>query len=88
LCCIQFEVSIPHISARIEQKRLSASYRIDRCDVGAFEAIAMVTGEREVVSAGRAPVLFGRDVVRLVRCDDVILCDETVFTTIGCSLPH
>jgi hypothetical protein len=60
------EMIVPVTASRMKQGHQSIAIRITAGQVGSFEQIAMVSGERKIREVIRAAMLFGDDVFHMI----------------------
>ena len=78
----------PFFDARIEQENRLASLRVNRSEIGSFESIAMVAGEREIFRSRLTTVLLGNNVVGFVQGNNIVFVDAAVFATTSCAIAN
>ena len=75
----KFEMIVPVLRARIEQRHDFAAGRINRGEVGAFVAIADHAGQRQILLSSLAAVFERKDVIYRMSFRPVVLMDQAVF---------
>jgi hypothetical protein len=78
----------PLVAARIEQASDSTGAVINSSDVGALEAVAVVTAQANVVGSARAAVLSRNHMIELMRQRGRALGQVTILATISRALPY
>ena len=81
------EMILPNISARVEQAGQRARRRVDAADIGSLVAIAVHTGQGQVVSVSFASMLTRNDVVHLQRQRIAGRGQVAVFTAVAGARP-
>lgn len=69
---MQFEVFVPVVRPRIEERDQHAVRRIIGGDVGAFHPVAQIAGIRQVLQPRFAVVLLTDDVIDMMGLDRVV----------------
>jgi hypothetical protein len=71
----------------VEEGQKLAADRIHAREVRAFAEIAAVAGQREIVNVVAPAMLFGDDMLDVVRQVAVFLAEQAVLTTVARSSP-
>lgn len=77
----------PEVPAGVKKPHDFSRFHIPPGDVGSFVAVAVKTGECQILQAGRSCVLPRDDVIDLERKTVVRMRDLAVLTTISGTLP-
>jgi hypothetical protein len=85
---LKLEVLTPNLQPRIEQEESCSRHRINRCEIGAFQPIAIKTSQSKVFHLWQPSMLRRDDVVGFVRDQAIILMHKTVLATTLGSAPH
>ncbi len=76
------------MAPRIEQENFLSGLSVNRSEVCSFQPITMETGICKVLFARRATMLRGRQVVRFMRSDHIILVNQAILTKSTRSVAH